>query len=283
MPIVNAYPEDIKTALPLINAEGWQYTSEELERMQRMDPEGTFFFVEDEPLAVVTCVTYGHTGVIGHLVVAKEARGRKIGQSLLRRAIDYCEGAGAQSMILYATSEGESLYRKFGFKVARTTFGAQKAWSEEHIKSPSPCSMVKEEDLGEICAIDARLFGDDRSKLLHLLYEEFPGHSWKLERNGRLVGYAMGRKTNAGCDFGPWACLAGPKEDADLLMKAVLRSFGRSGDFFLGVFRDNTNAVEIFKTLPVVKEWTTTLMVRGANRYASEIEHSFGVAAFELG
>lgn len=252
-------------------------------RMQRMDPEGSFFFVEGKPVAVATCVTYGHTGVIGHLVVAKEARRRQIGQSLLRRAIDYCEGAGVRSIILYATKEGEALYRKFGFKVARATLGAQKTWSEGDIKGPNPCSIVEKADLKEICAIDARLFGDNRGKLLHLLHEEFPLHSWKLERNGRLVGYAMGRKTNAGCDFGPWALLAGPKEDADTLVKAVLRSFDRSGDFFLGVFRDNANAVEIFNALPAVKEWTTTLMVRGADRYASEIEHSYGVAAFELG
>lgn len=283
MPIVNVHPEDVEKALPMINTEGWQYTSEELLRMLKMDPEGSFFFVEGEPIAVVTSVTYGQTGVIGHLVVMKDARRRKIGQSLLRRAIQYCEGAGARSIILYATDEGEGLYQKFGFKTKRKALGAQKAWSTDDTQTSNSCGLIEKEDLGEISAIDSHLFGDDRSKLIRQLYEEFPQHSWKLERNGRSVGFAMGRSTHAGCDFGPWACLSESNEDANLLMKAVLHSFGESGEFFLGVFSGNAGAVEIFNRLPSVKEWTTKLMVRGADRYVGRVEHTFGVAAFELG
>jgi len=275
--------DDIAVALDLINAEGWGYTAEELERMLKLDPEGSFLHVDGKPLGVVTCVTYGKTGVIGHLVVSGSARGKKIGQSLLKNAIDYCERSGTDSILLYATEEGRRLYRKFGFAEIRQAACARTHFTAaDHGPAANPCTQVREDDLGQICALDRKYFGDDRRKVLMLLHSEFPEHSWKLEKEGRIIGFAMGRNTSSSFDFGPWECLSDSKSDAEAILRAVLRSFGE-GSAYMGVFLQNKNAMEIFRSLGTEKEWTTTLMIRGAERYSAGIEPMCGVSAFELG
>lgn len=273
--------EDIDSALTIINREGWGYTRVELERMLLMDPEGSFLYGDKHTLGVITSVTYGHTGVIGHLVVSEQARGKKIGQTLIKRAVEYCEGTGAESIVLYATADGLPVYRKFGFNEKRQAMCTKAVLSEaDHGPSHNQCAKMTSEDLDAIQALDERLFGDGREKLLRLLFAQFPQHSWKLEREGQLVGFVMGRTTPAGYDIGPWECTSSPR-DADCLLRAVLRSFGK-GVVYLGVFADHLEAMRMFNTLKPLKTWKTTFMVRGADRYPHP-EGAYGISSFELG
>ncbi|MBU0685658.1 MAG: GNAT family N-acetyltransferase [Thermoplasmatota archaeon] len=275
--------EDIQHALSLINVEGWNYTSEEIERMLNLDPGGSFLYGDKPPLAVVTCVTYGRTGVIGHLVVSQSARGQKIGRAMLQKAIDYCDSQGVDSILLYATDEGAMLYEKFGFRTLRRTHCTCANTTEGAASRNGPvCELVKPDDLEEILEIDSRLFGDDRSKLMRMLLSEYPQHSYKLERDGKIVGFALGRGTSLGFDFGPWVCLTGDITDAESLFNATMSSFG-AGTVFLGVFTDNPRAMEIADRMEKIRTWETRLMISGKDRYSSHIEHVFGVAAFELG
>jgi GNAT superfamily N-acetyltransferase len=273
--------EDIDSALTLINREGWGYTHVELQRMLLMDPDGSFLHGDKQSLGVITSVTYGRTGVIGHLVVSEEARGRKIGQTLIKKAIEYCEEAGVESILLYATEVGLPVYKKFGFNERRHAFCTKAILSRaDHGPRGNQCAKMTSEDLDDVQAMDERLFGDSRRKLLQLLLAQFPQHSWKLEREGRLVGFAMGRGTPAGYDLGPWECTSGPG-DADCLLRAVLRSFGE-GEVYLGVFADHMDAVKLSNTLKPLTTWKTTFMVRGADRYPHP-EGAYGISSLELG
>jgi GNAT superfamily N-acetyltransferase len=273
--------EDIDPALTMINREGWGYTRVELERMLLMDPEGSFLYEDKLPLGVITSVTYGHTGVIGHLVVSEHARGKKIGQTLIRRAVEYCEGAGVESILLYATADGLPVYKKFGFKEKREAMITKAVLSEaDHGPRTNRCARMASKDLDDIQAMDEWLFGDDREKLLRLIFAQFPQHAWKLERDGRLVGFVMGRTTPAGYDIGPWECTSGP-HDAECLLRAVLKSLGK-GVVYLGVFADHPEAVRMSNTLKPLTTWKTTFMVRGVDRYPHP-EGTFGMSSLELG
>lgn len=274
---------DIQQALTLINREGWNYSSEEIERMLRLDPSGSFFFDDGPSQAVVTCVSYSHTGVIGHLVVSKPARGQRIGRAMLQRAIDYLEGQGVDSIILYATEEGARLYDKFGFKsIRRAHCTFANTFQKTGLRVSMMCELVKPRDTAEIIEIDRKIFGDDRTKVMKMLLSEFPQHSFKLERNGRIIGFSLGRATPQGFDLGPWNCLTGSIVEAESLLYATMSSFG-PGTMFLGIFADNLQAMKIAGGLSKIKTWQTTLMIRGKDRYSSHIENVFGVAAFELG
>jgi len=281
MPIRNMREEDIDPALALINKEGWGYTRVEIERMLLMDPDGSYVFEDRQLLGVITSVTYGRTGVIGHLVVSEHARGKKIGQALIKRAVEYCESARAESILLYATPEGKPVYGKFGFVAKRPAMVTRAPFSKaDYMLENNPCSKMIPRDLESARSMDTLSFGDDRGKLLRLLYTQFPEHSWKIERNGLLVGFVMGRVTPAGFDIGPWECISGPK-DAEILLRTVLKSFGE-GIVYLGVLADNSEAVRMANTLSSITRWNTEFMVRGKERYPSP-QGMYGISSFELG
>lgn len=272
---------DIDSALALINREGWGYTRVEIERMLLMDPEGSFVYEDKQTLGVITTVTYPKTGVIGHLVVSEHARGKKIGQALIKRAIEYCDGSGADSVVLYATKEGLPVYKKFGFKEKRQASVTKATLSEaDHGSSHNPCEIMTKDDLAEIQSMDGVVFGDDRRKLLQLFFSRYPEHSWKLEREGEIVGFAMGRTSPAGFDIGPWECDSGPR-DAEILLRTLFRSLGK-GEVYLGVFGDHPEAVRMMQTLKPIGTWNTTFMVRGEDRYPGR-ECAYGISSFELG
>ena len=275
--------EDIDFAAALTVKEGWFYTPRELELMLRLDPEGSFVFEDEQRLGFATTVTYGRTGVLGHLVVGREGRGKKIGGSLLKAAIEYVSEKGAESMLLYATPEAVKLYQKHGFVPRDDIYCVHLSLQKEHMGRRSPvCLHMKRQDLRQVSEIDRDLFGDDRKALLEVLFDEAEGHAFKLERDGRIVGYVMARHDHIGYDLGPWACTTGSPEDAESLFWTVLSTL-EEGTVYMGSFYKNSEALKIVEKVPKLRSWRIPLMIRGENRYASNASKNYGIAAFELG
>lgn len=275
---------DIDFAIGLVLKEGWLYHRAELERMLMMDPEGSFVYEEGGvPLGFITTLTYGKTGVIGHLVVSERARGRRIGQSLVTKAIEYASGKGTESVLLFATGEGAKVYGRQGFHALAEVLcvEAKKVTSISSMPYPG-LSSVAEDDLGKIASLDTSIFGDDRSRLLERLYRDYPDLCFKLERSGTLRGYAFGRTTALANDFGPWVCTTGSEADAKALFDAVVSRFD-DRSIFMGVFSQNESAVRLAARVASVRSWHTQLMVRGLSRYVEGTEHCLGLVGFELG
>lgn len=275
--------EDIGFAVALTEKEGWHYTARELGVMLRMDPEGSFVFDEGGPLGFVTSVTYGRTGVLGHLIVAEEGRGRKMGDSLVRAAVDYMSGRGVESMLLLATQEAVRLYQRHGFEVRGEIACMHSELDDRYDRTPSPsCTTLLESDLDEVVEIDARLFGDHRERLMRILYYEAPQNAFKIERSGRIEGYILARPDHVGYNLGPWVCLTEDPADASALFRTALSSIG-NGILYSGSFSENRAALDIMDALPRVRQWRIPLMIRGEGRYNADRGKVFGIAAFELG
>lgn len=137
--------EDLEFATSLTAEEGWYYTPRELDVMLSIDPEGSFIFEEGERLGFATSVTYGSTGVLGHLVVSKKGRGRRIGESLLEATMDHMKRKGARSIILYATHEAVGLYKRHGFSLRDEIMCVHLNLQEAHRCRRSPdCVRVDE-------------------------------------------------------------------------------------------------------------------------------------------
>jgi len=167
--------DDLPAALSLINEEGWNYTIDELERMLVLDPHGSFMAEKAGPVGIVTSVSYSRTGVIGHLVVAKSERGKRIGQALLERVLDHLDGTGTDSILVYATKEGEPLYRKHGFQGFQDVH-CLNVHLPVHIPQTAARGVKRAEErhFAGIMALDAELFGDDRRSLLEPLLVQYP-------------------------------------------------------------------------------------------------------------
>ncbi len=76
MTIRNLREHDLEYAASLTVIEGWHYTVKELGFLLRMDPDGSFIYEQGgEPVGFATTITYGRTGVLGHLVVGAQGQG----------------------------------------------------------------------------------------------------------------------------------------------------------------------------------------------------------------
>ena len=276
--------EDVDFAAGLTVKEGWNYTPREIKLMLELDPEGSFIFEEGkESLGFVTTVTYSRTGVIGHLIVAESARRRKIGEALVREAIEYMEGRDVESMMLYATAEGSRLYERHGFTPRDDVLCVHLKLEKGHIgKRSTGCTPVTSEDLDEIISIDRELFGDDRSRLLRAIYKRSAKNAFKIDRGSGIEGYIFARPDHVGHDLGPWACLGGRSGDAEDLFTTMLSTIGE-GILYTGTFAGNTEAERIFRMLPVHRSWIIPMMIRGKSRYGPGADKVFAITAFELG
>jgi len=275
--------EDIGFAVSLTEEEGWYYTARELEVMLRMDPEGSFVFEDREPLGFATCVTYGRTGVLGHLIVSKKGRGRKIGDSLVHAAVDYMSSKDVDSILVLATLEAVKLYQRHGFEIRDEISCMHSRLDDNFDRSPSAsCTLLVESDLDEVIEIDQRLFGDDRERLIRILHHEAPQHSFKIERAGKIEGFIFARPDHIGYNLGPWVCLTEEARDAEALFKTALSTLG-IGKLYSGSFSSNPTAMKIMDEMPRINQWRIPLMIRGRARYSTDTGKVFGIAAFELG
>ena len=283
MGIRNLTRKDIEFAVSLTVDEGWNYTPGEIGLMLDLDPDGSFVYEDEVPLGMATCVTYGRTGVLGHLIVSKKGRGRKIGNSLVEAAVDYMESKGAEAILVHATEAAVRLYQKHGFTVRdQTSCMHLKLDSAYHRKSSSLCSEIHESELSEVIDVDQRLFGDDRGKLLERLHKEYPKGAFKLERGGRIEGFIFGRPDHIGNNLGPWACLSGVEGDAEALFRTALSAL-TDGKIYMGAFTSNHAALKIANELPTINKWHIQFMTKGKSRYHVDTNKVYGIAAYELG
>ena len=276
-------PQDLPIALSVINEEGWGYTPPEIERMLRLEPGGSFLYVTKEPVGAITTVAHGSIGVIGHLVVSRKVRGRGIGKALLSHAIEYLRARGTDSVVVIATDEGLPLYLKHGFKVEREVLCKHFMIDAAHARMPySRPTPMRKSDIRAVSEIDRELFGEDRTKLMNVLFDECPEACFKLVSGQGLAGFSMGRGTATGFDFGPWVCRPEAFADAEQLLNATLSAAGQ-GKIYSGLFAENKAAVAIIDKLPLIRMWSTKLMVLGKSKCYRDIDQMFGIAAFELG
>ncbi|MEW5747231.1 MAG: GNAT family N-acetyltransferase [Candidatus Thermoplasmatota archaeon] len=272
--------EDLDFALELTDREGWGYSRPELERVLRMSSMGSYLWDEGGPSGFVASLHYGRTAVIGHLVVSEVSRGRKVGRKLLEASLADFDRAGFGSVVVFSTPAAERLYHSCGFE--RTRQLVSYGFIVEGRGTSSPCERLLPEDLREVCGIDARVFGDDRSQFIEGLFREYPDLCYKVRRGGRITGYCLGRRNPLGGDLGPLASLSPSPEDALALVDTFLGGFaGRRVD--LGFFDDVPYLRSFMGSCASVKRIPVRMMVRGEDRYSAAESGALGIAGFELG
>lgn len=274
---------DLDFSVKLTHDEHWFYTHLELGRMLELDPEGSFVFEDHgKRLGFITTVSYGRTGVIGHLIVSRDARRRKIGETLLKEAVAYLERRGADSIMLYSSGDGQKLYSRHGFTVRQPALVLHTRLEKEHVAARrGGCDPMTSKDLSSVIEMDKELFGDDRSRIMKVVFRDYPQGAFKLEKDGQLVGFIMGRPDHVGYDLGPWACTSDDPRDAEALFKSLLPVLGQ-GVLYIGTFPKNEHAVRIFTRLPKIFELPVPLMIKGKDRYPGS-DKVYAIAAMELG
>ncbi|MGP3958720.1 GNAT family N-acetyltransferase [Nonomuraea sp. 3N208] len=143
---------------------------------------------------ILTCYGDDHA-VISMVLTASRFGRRGLGRRLMEHVL---ERAGDRTVSLYATEYGRPLYERLGFRVVGRAAKHTGLFRGEHSGRTRPATP---DDLGTILALDAELFGTDRSALLRRMFtfgEQVRiadggfGHRWRNDDN-TVIGPVVAR------------------------------------------------------------------------------------------
>jgi|FEC22Drversion2_1045045.scaffolds.fasta_scaffold00459_26 GNAT superfamily N-acetyltransferase len=160
--------------------------------------------------------SFGDVGTIGLVLVAPDRQGRGIGRALMTALI---ADSGSHALMLNATAEGLPLYEKLGFVSTGLVRQHQGRLTAEGALPPAPdvpLRRAEPADCAAICALDAAVFGADRSALIRRLVAS--GDAWLVDRAGQPAAFAILRPFGRGTIIGP---IVAPSEDDAIALAAA--------------------------------------------------------------
>ncbi len=268
---------DIPEAMRLKDDAGWNQTALDWQRFISANPEGCFAAeIEGRLIGTSATITYdGKLAWIGMVIVEPALRGKGIGTTLLKRAIDHLDSRKVSSMKLDATPQGRPLYEKFGFV---REYNIER-WM---LKRPAnePTAGKAPEKLEEVLRLDRDVFGADRSELLRSLAESAPEFTLVARDDAGIAGYTFGRRGSRADQLGPW--MARHEDVGAILLDEFLRRSSREL-IFVDCVGPNTWAIPLVKERGFELSRPLTRMFRGTNKYAGRPELLCGSLGPEFG
>jgi ribosomal protein S18 acetylase RimI-like enzyme len=236
---------DLAFAVRLSNQEGWSTPRGDLERILRLDPYGSFIALEsDKKLGIATTVSYGKTlGWIGNVIVDKQHRGRNIGRALVLHALHYLQTRGVRCIGLYCFNQNISFYENLGFVVHNKFLRLKR-------KGPVVKGRLHEKPfnrqlLSRIFAIDKKVFGADRSRLIRIALADGWASCLGTVNNQAHASYLFLKDYGSMFDLGPWVSLNSRREETGILHQAIATTRGKPIE--VSCLSKNARALSLFR------------------------------------
>ena len=260
--------EDINGFLDLAAAEGWLVDPWEFDFLLAAFPVGCLCVRNESGagIAFVTAVRYERSGWIGNLIVAKHHRGQGIGEALFLRALQVLCEAGADTVWLTASKQGQSLYEKHGFKVIDTINRWSGTGRQRHQEHP-PMAGIDCREMS-VDSIDCQVWGDRRDVLLAATI----GRGMVLNHQS---GFLVMQPCGAATQLGPFSALDG--KGAETLFDAALCTVYGGVNLYLDAPTSNRSALRLFNRYRLRITGTTELMYAG-KRPNFHPEYLYGLA-----
>jgi ribosomal protein S18 acetylase RimI-like enzyme len=271
-------PADISFALTQTAREGWDNTAASFEVCLAHDPAGCFIAeLDGQPAGMITTTRYARAAWIGHLIVPPEDRRQGIGEQLMAHTMQHLASQGVQTIRLEADPPGVNLYRRLGFvdefeSLRFETFGPVDTDSTE-------ADPMTPHDLPEVAAFDAQHFGDDRGRLLELLFDHAAA-GLCVRARGDLAGYLLVSPSTRGLRLGPW--VASDAASARTLLKTALAQV-TTGTIVLGVPQPNLRAVALLESFQFARTPSCRRMVHGPQSATGRPHNVYGIANGAMG
>jgi GNAT superfamily N-acetyltransferase len=269
---------DIPAGMRLKEIAGWNQTQGDWKRFLHASPAGCFV-AESDGRVVGTAATIAYEGRfawIGMVLVDPVARSQGVGTKLLEKTIEYLDGCGVPSMKLDATPQGKPLYEKLGFV---SEYEIER-WQLQHAPLPGAVPEGNPGELADVLQLDRDIFGADRGELLRSVAQEAPAFALQTRRDGRLTGYAFGRKGSRADHLGPW--VAQDEISARRILDDFLRRSCQPMVFVDGM-RRNPWALDLLRDHGFEFARPLTRMVRGRNDFPGRPELQCAVLGPEFG
>jgi ribosomal protein S18 acetylase RimI-like enzyme len=257
-------------------AEGWNPGRDDAERFLRADPDAFFASETDgEVSGTVSCVLYGDDyAFIGFYIVRADLRGRGIGTELFDRAL---ARAGDRVIGLDGVLEQQQVYASLGFDVAHRNERWRGTGGGDAGDDLVSLADIPFEALADY---DARVFGAERERFLHVWMERPAGHALAFLEDGDVAGYAVLRPCREGMKIG--ALFADDRRVASALLDGMRSAAGAGTTVFLDVPHANPAALELARANLDAPVFETARMYCNG-RPPEDLARVFGVTTFELG
>lgn len=248
-------PRHLPGALKLSQEVAWPYRREDWEFALAVG-QGLVLERAGEVIGTALWWSYGQAyATAGMIIVTASEQGGGKGARLFDGLLKATAG---RSLLLNATEEGLTLYKRRGF----TPWGSVVQHQGPLTLAVAPDASddirpARHSDLAAIQAFDEGAAGMPRSSLVAALAEA--GEVLALERGGRIAGYAIARRFGRGYVVGPVA--AESLRDARRLILAQLSRL--QGQFVrIDVYADHRLS-EWLESLGLVPVGSVTAMVKG--------------------
>ncbi len=248
---------DVPFGYRLTEAEGWHRTPEDWARLVRLEPRGAFKAVLDgRDVGTTAAVCFGTFAWIHSVIVARELRGRGIGDALMRACLESLDGQGVRTVKLDSEGGVEAFYERFGFRREYPSWRFLRDGAPFAVRA----SPLRPMDWRDVFLFDRRTTGLDRARALRALLREFPHESHLVRDQGAVQGYAVVRRGSPRLQLGP--CVAIQANVAADLIRASLDA-SPAGRFRVCVGDGNREAARLFAELGFTHGDPSTRMVRG--------------------
>lgn len=265
---------DSAAALHLCSQNGWNQRARDWQRQLDLEPEGCFVAELEGRFVGTACACVFQTVAWVNLVLVDQAhRGRGIGTSLMRWVLAYLDQRGVSSIRLDATPLGRPIYEKLGFHVDHELM--RYAGTANDIPSePAEVSIAGPDDLPAMIALDRRITGTPRGRLIEYIQSHQLDPLLISRRADEVMGYASYRPGMRAWQIGP--CL-GPAVGCRALLTAIVKRL-RHQPIVLDVPILHAQANEFAAALMLAPQRRLTRMTRGVPVHERIEQHwcSFG-------
>ena len=269
---------DIPFALEQTTREGWATGRTMFDTYLEHDPDGAFLaWNEGGRAGMVTTTRYAASAWIGNLIVPPTFRSQGIGRALMEHGLRDLRQGGVRTVRLDGDPPGLALYRSLGFADEYESLRFRR--NPEHAGFTTRTNRLEPGDLAEVVAFDADRFGDDRGRLLRILFR-LSRHAFLARRDSKVVGYVLTEETNLGLRAGP--CVAADTEVARELLETVLASAGPH-TVTLGIPAQNHRGREFLEALGFSPTPSSLRMVLGEPQAIGNLECIFAIAGGAIG
>ncbi|CAM3312043.1 GCN5 family acetyltransferase [Burkholderia ubonensis] len=256
-------------------AEGWNPGRHDPHCFREADPAGFFVGVwRGEPVACLAAIAYDERfGFIGLYIVKPGFRGKGFGMRIWRHGMRYL---GDRNVGLDGVVAQQANYRKSGFRLAYRNIRYQGRVEGIGCAQVAAAADVPFEQL---LAYDRQCFPAARERFVSAWIAQPDAVALATVDAGRVAGYGVVRRCNAGCKIGP--LFADDAGVATGLFRALAASM--PGEVIvLDVPETNPAAVALAERHGMTSVFETARMYT-KDAPAIAIDHVFGVTSFELG
>lgn len=273
---------DIGGALKLSQAEGWNQTENDWKLLVEK-PDTTCLLVEQDSKVIGTTTAINYSNQIawvGMVLVDRAHRGQGVSTLLLHEILK--RTGPNQSIKLDATTAGQKVYKKFGFKeeysIARMV---NPSWDNrphrEHINLPQPIQL---EHIREISAFDETVFGVPRFWLIEKSVQQFPARAWMIKSSGQLNGFVLGRAGSLFHQIGPLA--ANNFIDAQCLISKALMELNHQ-PIVVDVPCHHAGLIQWLISIGFSEQRNFVRMYKNQNPFPGKTEKQFLICGPEFG